>query len=473
MEFLKNTKMIVKRVDKREKGHFTQVLNYLMDAEYCEKLGLDVLKSKAYHLLSVLLSFADDWIFIPAVIRRKTRLGLTAYQNAMKELVKAGYIKIEKILNEKGRFKETKYYVSEIPEFKQENEKLKRGVVHYIKTVAQTWIKSISHPCDKNPYMDNPSMGETYMDNQIPKEPLNSDNKGVVAVTNNTNLSNTNSNNTYIKNTSSKEDLSNSLLKAKIEIEVSNDKIDDVSYIENLDEEIKEEELEGFEDPEEIRKIILAEREEMKKKNLAPLKPEEVEKIMAIEKQRSQAVAQEESKKNIISEEESKRVRDLLEKVQHLDKNGILVDLEFPEKYIHQYTKIDGKKLSAAHVSLCVEKFKKIYPKSSPIGYFKHMLDNPESTSQQLAEAKEEFISKTQKQKLINFFQILTGKRDEAVASESMMPTHILYYFCSISDNSLKYSIDHIKNRIKDAVSVFGEEFTMKFIPKTLKEILV
>lgn len=91
---------------------------------------------KSTGFLIYLLSSADDWELNFEDLQKRKKDGLTSTQKAAEELKVAGYLKIERVRNEKGQIIYTNWHVTDTPE--TENLVAKK-------------------PYIENPYMDKPN----------------------------------------------------------------------------------------------------------------------------------------------------------------------------------------------------------------------------------------------------------------------------------------------------------------------------
>ena len=100
---------------------------------------------KAKGLLSLMLSLPDDWNYSIEGLIAICKENGTAIKSTLKELKEFGYLKVEKIQNEKGVF-EYIYNIYENP---------------------QTENPSIENPQVENPPMDNPQMENPSVENEL------------------------------------------------------------------------------------------------------------------------------------------------------------------------------------------------------------------------------------------------------------------------------------------------------------------
>ncbi len=136
---------------------FTQVDNSLIESELSNKtLGIHVR----------LLALPPDWFLNMTDLPRRCKCSKSAITTALKELIEKGYLKKVSFIDEKtGHFIRTEYFLSETPIYVEENkslidqrkkeqiEALKKGIfpkrisfTHYIKTLAENIINTISQP---------------------------------------------------------------------------------------------------------------------------------------------------------------------------------------------------------------------------------------------------------------------------------------------------------------------------------------
>jgi hypothetical protein len=81
---------------------------------------------QAKGMLSYLLSLPDDWKIYEAEIQTHSSDGIKCTRSCIKELINKGYIKREKLRNEKRQFNGYEYCVYEIPAVMPKTENGKR-----------------------------------------------------------------------------------------------------------------------------------------------------------------------------------------------------------------------------------------------------------------------------------------------------------------------------------------------------------
>lgn len=170
----------------------------------------------------------------------------------------------------------------------------------------------------------------------------------------------------------------------------------------------------------------------------------------------------------IEEDEDARQVRELLETCTYVSiYTGQEENIEFDEKYIYEFTRKKSKKVTAFHVKACIEKFKKIPDLENPANYLYKMIENPDSskTKKQLAEK----IKK--KNSLVNFLETLTGKREEI--GENVLLTFIKRELYDTELEKFKLDVNEIKQRVYKAFQLYGEDFTRKYLPNVVKEVLV
>ena len=87
-----------------------------------EAIRDDNLSLKALGLLVKLLSFPDNWEFSENGLEKIFKQdGQTSIRSGLKELEKHGYLKREKIRDEKGRIKKVEWQITENPHFENHN----------------------------------------------------------------------------------------------------------------------------------------------------------------------------------------------------------------------------------------------------------------------------------------------------------------------------------------------------------------
>lgn len=169
----------------------------------------------------------------------------------------------------------------------------------------------------------------------------------------------------------------------------------------------------------------------------------------------------------IEEDEDARQVRELLETCTYVSiYTGQEENIEFDEKYIYEFTRKKSKKVTAFHVKACIEKFKKIPDLENPANYLYKMIENPDSskTKKQLAEK----IKK--KNSLVNFLETLTGKREEI--GENVLLTFIKRELYDTELEKFKLDVNEIKQRVYKAFQVYGEDFTRKYLPNVVKEVV-
>ena len=95
------------------------------------------LKSKG--LLSLILSLPEDWNYTTRGLAAICKEGVDSIGTALKELERAGYIKRNRLRDEKGKITDTEYVIFEKP---QDN--------------PDTAKQDTAQPYTENPYMDIP-----------------------------------------------------------------------------------------------------------------------------------------------------------------------------------------------------------------------------------------------------------------------------------------------------------------------------
>lgn len=155
--------VFVSRLDKEFYGNFTQVFNHIFDAKIAEEKKLPALRPTAKVLLQNLISKKDGWFFSIADMVKRVNVGKEALNNARKELVKKGYLKVIKFMDLKtGKFIGSKYFISECAEFLEENKKLeeKKSICHIEKVNAESFDISAFLPRSGNALLVNAEAGK-------------------------------------------------------------------------------------------------------------------------------------------------------------------------------------------------------------------------------------------------------------------------------------------------------------------------
>ena len=120
--------MAVFRVEKTK--DYTVISNHHL------KDGGISLKSKG--LLSMMLSFPDDWNYSTRGLAAICKEGVESIGTTLKELENAGYIVRNRLRDSKGRITDTEYVIYECPQ------------------IPRTDLPDTGNPYTGNPYMDKP-----------------------------------------------------------------------------------------------------------------------------------------------------------------------------------------------------------------------------------------------------------------------------------------------------------------------------
>jgi hypothetical protein len=126
MKDFKNKSLILRRADVTK--NFTIIPNYIAQSKS--------LSSDAIYLLVLVLSKPADWYYVKTQFWRETQLGRLRFNNAWKELEKAGYIKSEKIM-EGNLIRGYNYIISDSPIFGYTEDSTNREVVSNQSTEQQ------------------------------------------------------------------------------------------------------------------------------------------------------------------------------------------------------------------------------------------------------------------------------------------------------------------------------------------------
>ena len=116
------------------------------------------LSLKAKGLLSMFLSFPDDWNYTTRGLASICKEGVEAIGNTIKELEKAGYIVRRQLRGANGRITDTEYVIYEKPQ-PSEPEDTDPD------TPPDTGIPDTTSPYPGNPDMVEPDMAPPYMEN--------------------------------------------------------------------------------------------------------------------------------------------------------------------------------------------------------------------------------------------------------------------------------------------------------------------
>ena len=127
MKDFKNKSLILRRADVTK--NFTIIPNYIAQSKS--------LSSDAIYLLVLVLSKPADWYYVKTQFWRETQLGRLRFNNAWKELEKAGYIKSEKIM-EGNLIRGYNYIISDSPIFGYTEDSTNREVVSNQSTEQQS-----------------------------------------------------------------------------------------------------------------------------------------------------------------------------------------------------------------------------------------------------------------------------------------------------------------------------------------------
>ena len=126
------------------------------------------LSLKAKGLLSFMLSLPEEWDYsIPGLVAclKENKKAVTTTLDELKEY---GYLKVNKVRNEKGLF-EYEYLIFEQPNFEEctqtidespENIEIEGNNPEY-----QNGILDTAHPDTQNPYLDDPYLDDPHLDN--------------------------------------------------------------------------------------------------------------------------------------------------------------------------------------------------------------------------------------------------------------------------------------------------------------------
>ena len=139
------------------------------------------LSLKAKGLLSMFLSFPDDWNYTTRGLASICKEGVEAIGNTIKELEKAGYIVRRQLRGTNGRITDTEYVIYEKPQ-PPEPEDTDPD------TPPDTGIPDTTSPYPGNPDMVEPDMAPPYMEN-----PAQLNTKKSITKKSNTQRSNTHS----------------------------------------------------------------------------------------------------------------------------------------------------------------------------------------------------------------------------------------------------------------------------------------
>ena len=139
------------------------------------------LSLKAKGLLSMFLSFPDDWNYTTRGLASICKEGVEAIGNTIKELEKAGYIVRRQLRGANGRITDTEYVIYEKPQPPEPKDANPD-------TPPDTGIPDTTSPDTGNPDMVEPDMAAPYMEN-----PAQLNTKKSITKKSNTQRSNTHS----------------------------------------------------------------------------------------------------------------------------------------------------------------------------------------------------------------------------------------------------------------------------------------
>lgn len=168
------------------KSHFTQVSNDLLND--------NSLPLEAKGLLSIFLSNNDEWDLHMSEIIKRSKNGRDAHYNALKKLIKAGYIaRLQYKQMNNNQFLHLEYIFSDnkedvvngIKEAQKIASQNEQNIVLTYKDIENHLVESTFNFIDKNPYTENQDTENTNTETQY---------------INNTNNNNTNNNNTKDNN---------------------------------------------------------------------------------------------------------------------------------------------------------------------------------------------------------------------------------------------------------------------------------
>ena len=126
MKDFKNKSLILRKADVTK--NFTIIPNYIPQSK--------TLSADSIYLLVLVLSKPADWYYVKTQFWRETQLGRLRFNNAWKELEKAGYIKSEKIM-EGNLIRGYNYIISDSPIFGYTENSTNREVVDKQSTELQ------------------------------------------------------------------------------------------------------------------------------------------------------------------------------------------------------------------------------------------------------------------------------------------------------------------------------------------------
>ena len=146
------------------------------------------LSLKAKGLLSMFLSFPDDWNYTTRGMASICKEGVEAIGNTIKELEKAGYIVRRQLRSPKGRITDTEYIIYEQPQ-----EPTAPDTDDPDLPPPDTASPDMAPPDTASPYTGNPDMVEPDMDAPYMENPAQLNTYRSITQKSNTKRSNTHS----------------------------------------------------------------------------------------------------------------------------------------------------------------------------------------------------------------------------------------------------------------------------------------
>ncbi len=144
-----------------------------IDRSFMQLSGKDM-SDLSFRIICYLMSLPDDWVVYMSQLRGQFDVGKDKLQEAIRELVKKGYIRRRKTRSEDGKFGTWDTECSDTPEFLEDNEKNetdsqeKSGDIHCLKTrqsVLSAVGKSGTNILDSNDHiLDNNNTQEKKSD---------------------------------------------------------------------------------------------------------------------------------------------------------------------------------------------------------------------------------------------------------------------------------------------------------------------
>ena len=149
--------------------------NYTVMSNYHLKDKSLTLKAKG--LLSLILSLPEEWNYTTRGLAAICREGVDCIGATLRELELAGYIKRNRLRDDKGRITDTEYVIYEFPQESRSYQQNQQGN-DPDKDKPDTLLPRTASPHTENPYMDEPPTENTAQyitNNKSSKKEINTD----------------------------------------------------------------------------------------------------------------------------------------------------------------------------------------------------------------------------------------------------------------------------------------------------------